>query len=94
MIFILSIYLPVVLVLGVGSVKANEGEKDEDEDEELGTGPWMTLLDCDENGVLSLKSWGDVSTAKANKNNIAFALRAIMRQAWSECTLFYHCFLH
>ena len=84
----------MILVLGVGTVRANDEENEEDEEEELGTDAWMILLDSSDDGVLSLKSWEDVSDAKANKFNIALALRAVMRQAWSECTLFYHCFLY
>ena len=85
MVFVLSIHLPVILVPGVGSVRANEGENEE-EDEELDFNIWMTLLDSDDDGVLSLKSWRDVSAAKANKTNIALALRTVMRQAWSVCS--------
>ena len=85
MVFVLSIHSPVILVPGVGSVRANEGENEE-EDEELDPNIWMTLLDSDDDGVLSLKSWRDVSAAKANKTNIALALRAVMRQAWSVCS--------
>ena len=85
MVFVLSIHSPVILVPGVGSVRANEGENEE-EDEELGPNIWMTFLDSDDDGVLSLKSWRDVSAAKANKTNIALALRAVMRQAWSVCS--------
>ena len=92
MISVLSIYLPMILVPGVGTVRANEGENDEDE--ELGTDAWMMLLNSSDDGVLSLKLWEDVSDAKANKFNIALALRAVMRQAWSECTLFNHYFLY
>jgi len=84
----------MILVPGVGTVRANEGENDEDEDEELGTDAWMMLLNSSDDGVLSLKLWEDVSDAKANKFNIALALRAVMRQAWSECTLFNHYFLY
>lgn len=84
----------MILVLGVGTVRANDEENEEDEEEELGTDAWMILLDSSDDGVLSLKSWEDVSDVKANKFNIALALRAVMRQAWSECTLFYHYFLY
>ena len=84
----------MILVLGVGTVRANDEENEEDEEEELGTDAWMILLDSSDDGVLSLKSWEDVSDAKANKFNIALALRAVTRQAWSECTIFYHYFLY
>jgi hypothetical protein len=47
----------------------------------------MKLLDEDE-GVLSLKPWKEVSAGKANKKSLALALRTIVRQAWGEYTLF------
>ena len=51
----------------------------------------MKLLDNDDE-VLSLKSWKEVSAVKANKTNIALALRAYMRQAWSEWIIFHYHF--
>jgi hypothetical protein len=43
----------------------------------------MKLLD-DDDGSLSLKSWKEVTTTRANKSNVALALRAVMRQVWGE----------
>ena len=82
----------VILFLGVGSTKPNERENEEDkEPEELEDDAWMKLLDNDDE-VLSLKSWKEVSAIKANKTNIALALRAYMRQAWSEWIIFHYHF--
>ena len=72
------------MVSGVGSIQPNEREdEDEEEPEEMETDGWMRLLDSDD-GVLSLKPWMEVTDSKANKANIALALRAVMRQAWGE----------
>jgi hypothetical protein len=77
------------LVPGVGSTEPNE--KDEDaESEELEDDTWMKLLDIGDDQVLSLKTWKEVAAMKANKVHIALALRAIMRQAWSEHILIYY----
>ena len=79
---------------GVGSIQPNESEDEEDQEpEELESDGWMRLLNYD-NGVLSLKPWTEVSDARANKSNIALALRAVMRQAWGEFTIFYNHFLY
>ena len=89
----LSIYLTIGSI-GVGSTKPNEREDGEDErSEELEDDAWMKLLDSDGDGILSLKSWKEVTTMKANKNSLALALREITRQAWSECLLFINTFL-
>ena len=82
-----------ILVLGVGSTKPNRGEDDEDGEPEEEADSWMKLLDLD-NEILSLKSWKEVTALKANRGNIALALRAIIRQAWGESILFYCCFSH
>jgi len=55
-----------------------------DGDEELANTPWMGLLEVDDDGFYSLMPLKD---AKANKVNLAKALRHIMRQAWGECHL-------
>jgi len=80
------------LFLGVGNTKPNEDGEDE-EPEELKDDAWMGLLDRDDDGVLSLKSWKDVTAMKANKVNLALALREITRQAWSQFSLFTNIFL-
>ena len=77
------------LALGVGTTMPDERDDDEGEEpEELADDAWKKLLDCDEDGVLSLKLWEEVTELKANKTNIALALREIMRQAWGEYILF------
>jgi hypothetical protein len=48
----------------------------------------MKLLDDDDDGTLSLKPWKEVTTARANKANVALALREVMRQAWGGCIFF------
>ena len=64
-------------------------EDDEDEESEKPEGgAWMKLLDTDDNGVLSLKPWKEVTTLKANKVNLALALREVIRQAWGEYLFF------
>jgi hypothetical protein len=83
-----SFYLLTRLIffLGVGSTKPNEREDGEDEEpEELENEAWMKLLDDDDDGTLSLKPWKEVTTARANKANVALALREVMRQAWGGC---------
>ena len=80
---------PVILVLGVGSTGPNQGEEDEDEEpEEMVYDAWIKLLDFDEEGNCSLKPWTEVVAAKANKINVALALREIVRRAWGECFVF------
>ena len=89
---VLPTYL-VMLLSGVGSTKPNQREDGEDEEpEELGNEAWMKLLD-DDDGVLSLKPWEEVTAAKANKINIALALREVMRRTWGEY-FFYYQFPH
>ena len=51
----------------------------------------MKLLESDD-GLLSLKPWKEVTVGKANKANLALALREVMRQAWGEYILFCHYF--
>ena len=73
------------------SQKLQQDERDDDEGEEpeeLADDAQKKLLDCDEDGVLSLKPWEEVTELKANKTNIALVLREIMRQAWGEYILF------
>ena len=70
---------------------AREGEDEEDEEpKELESSPWKELLDLDDDGLLSLKSWTDVNTLKANKKTIAVAFREVIRQAWSKYFLYYY----
>ena len=71
------------MVLGVGAIKPNEKEDDEESEEEEADA-WIKLLDSGEDEILTLKPWKEVTILKANKANIALALRAFIRQAWSE----------
>jgi len=61
------------------------GEDEQSEEQE--NDAWLKLLDGT-HGTFSLKTWEEVSIAKANKVNLAFALRAMMRQAWGGYTSF------
>lgn len=66
-------------------VPGSEGDEDEDEEpEKLEVDPWKKFLDIDDDGVFSLKPWREVSALKANKINLALALREVSRQAWGE----------
>ena len=77
------------MVIGVGSTKKNsKGDKSE-KPEELVDEAWMKLLKTNEDGQFSLKPWKEV--CKANKTNLAFALRGIMRQAWGKYIVFHYC---
>lgn len=69
----------LTLPLGVGSTKPNKqgGEGSGG----VAPGSWKELLNNDD-GVYSLKPLGKT---KPNKKKLAFALRHIMREAWSEC---------
>lgn len=69
------------MVLGVGNTKPNQRDGEDEESEEQENDSWLKLLDSDD-GILSLKTWKEVSTVKANKTNLALALREVMRQAW------------
>jgi len=76
------------LVLGVGNTEGSGGGGDADEEpEETATGPWMKLLN-DDNGVYSLKPLKEVLRMGPNGKSIGCALRHVMRQAWSEASLF------
>jgi len=57
-----------------------DGKDEQSEEQE--NDAWLKLLDGI-HGTFSLKTWEEVFTAKANKVNLALALRAVMRQAWS-----------
>jgi len=63
---------------------SEEDEEGEEEPKKLQANLWKKLLDFDEDGVFSLKPWREVSALKANKVNLALALREVMRQAWGE----------
>ena len=79
--FILSPIYLTTLVQGA--------EDDEDEEPEKREGnSWKKCLDIDDEGVISLKSWKEVTALKANKVNLAIALREIVRQAWGEYLFF------
>ena len=68
----------------MGGIKPSGGRVDEDEDPEDPAGSvWKQLLD-ENDTVYSLKPWEEILEMKANKANIAFAFREIMRQAWGE----------
>ena len=71
--------------LGVGSVAADERDSDDgsDEPEEMTTDAWMQLLNKDEHGVYSLRTWNGVKDA--TKGDLGRAMREYMRQAWSKC---------
>jgi len=89
--FLLSTHL-AILVSGVGGTKPNKrGNEENEESEELEDEAWMKLLESDD-GLLSLKPWKEVTVGKANKANLALALREVMRQAWGEYILFCHYF--
>ena len=68
------------MVPGVGSTMPNEREDDQDQEpEELEGDAWKRLLDIGDDETLSLKPWKEIIVMKANKTNIALALREIMR---------------
>jgi len=66
---------------------SNEGDDGDEEPGELAAGSWQRLLAIDDE-TLSLKPWKEVLAMKANKTSIAVALRAVIRQAWGECSCF------
>jgi len=73
----------MMLVLGVGGIQPNEDSDGDDEPAVLKSHAWMSLLK-ENDGVLSLRPPNDPLVKKANKTNIANALREIMRQAWGK----------
>lgn len=73
-----------MLFLGLGGVAANEKSTDDEASdivEELVDDSWMQLL-IKEEDVYSLRPWAQVKNAR--KSDLAKALRAYMRQAWSK----------
>ena len=70
----------LTLVLGVGHTKPNRRDEEEEEVVEMAVIPWMELLN-EENGVLSLKPQAEVD---ANRDDLGFAWREVLRQAWSK----------
>jgi len=69
--------------LGVGSIVANErGSDDGSNEPEERADSWVQLLNKDEEGVYSLRAWGEVKDA--TKEDLGRAMREYMRQAWSK----------
>ena len=75
------------IIPGIGSIKPNEGGGKETQVAEGSKEPpiasWMNLLDH-EDGLLSLKPWDEVAALKPIKGDLSFALREVVRQAWSK----------
>ena len=71
--------------LGVGSLQRNGGDKAEDQTPQLANNSWKQLLKVNKDDTTSLKPWKQVLELKANKENIALAIREFMRQAWGKC---------
>lgn len=76
--------LPLIFILGVGNTKANEGEDNQDQDpKQLASHKWKWLLD-EKDGLYSLKPWEEVEDMSPNKDDIAYAFREVVRQAWGK----------
>jgi len=86
-------YLPGYLGLGVGGTKPNQRDGEDEQSEEQEDDAWVKLLDG-VHGLFSLKTWEEVTASKANKVNIALALRAVMRQSWGGYTSLCYYFLY
>jgi len=75
-------HLPGYIYLGVGGIKPNQRDGEDEQSVEQENDAWLKLLDGS-HGAFSLKKWKEVS-GKANKVNLALALRVMMRQAWGK----------